>query len=86
MSRKVNWHEDAWDDYIYWQGQDKKTLKKINTLIKLSQRSPKEGAEPLKGNLEGFYSRHINKKDVLVYGADAESITIIQCRFHYSDQ
>ena len=86
MSRKVYWHEDAWDDYIFWQGEDRKTLKKINVLIKMSQRTPEEGVEPLKGELSGFYSRHINKKDVLVYSFNDDSITIIQCRFHYSDK
>jgi len=86
MSRGVNWHESAWEDYEYWQSQDSKTLKKINNLIKEARRTPAEGAEPLRGDLSGFYSRHINKKDVLVYTYDDDSITIIQCRFHYSDK
>jgi toxin YoeB len=55
-------------------------------LIKSARRSPEEGAEPLKGELSGFFSRHINRKDVLVYTYDEHSITIIQCRFHYSDK
>lgn len=86
MSRGVNWHEFAWGDYEYWQSQDRKTLKKINNLIKAARRMPEEGAEPLKRDLSGYFSRHINKKDILVYTYDDDSITIIQCRFHYSDK
>ena len=86
MSRGVNWHESAWEDYEYWQSQDRKTLKKINTLIKTARRTPEEGAELLKGDLSGYFSRHINKKDALVYTYNDDSITIIQCRFHYSDK
>ena len=61
--------EDAWDEYLYWQGQDKKTLKKINTLLKEIQRTPFEGTgnpEALKGNMSGKWSRRINEKDRLV--------------------
>ena len=86
MSRAVNWHESAWEDYGYWQSQDRKTLKKISNLIKAARRTPEKGAEPLKGELSGCFSRHINKKDVLVYTYNDDSITIIQCRFHYSDR
>ena len=86
MSRGVNWHESAWEDYEYWQSQDHKTLKKINNLIKAARRTPEEVAESLKGDLSGYFSRHINKKDVLVYTYNDGSITIIQCLFHYSDR
>ena len=57
------WFDEAWIDYIYWQTQDKKTLKRINNLIKDTERNPFEGIgkpEPLKGNLSGFWSRHID--------------------------
>ena len=73
-------------EYIYWQTQDKKILKRINTLIKECQRTPFEGTgkpEPLKANLSGFWSRRIDEKHRLVYEVTDERISIIQCRFHY---
>ncbi|MGL1890081.1 MAG: Txe/YoeB family addiction module toxin [Spirochaetaceae bacterium] len=84
MSRYVKFHDNAWEDYVSLQSEDRKLLKKLNSLIKTSQRTPEERAEPLKGNLSGYYSKHITKKDVLVYTYDDDSITIIQCKFHYS--
>lgn len=66
MSEKI-WSDEAWEDYLYWQTQDKKTLKKINQLIKDIERiGPLTGIgqpEALKGDLQGEYSRHINQKD-----------------------
>ena len=64
------WFDEAWIDYIYWQTQDKKTLKRINNLIKDTERNPFEGIgkpEPLKGNLSGFWSRHIDNTNRFVY-------------------
>lgn len=88
MKRKLEWMSSAWDDYLYWQTQDKKTLKRINSLILECLRTPFEGTgkpEPLKANLSGFWSRRIDEKHRLVYTASDEHLTIIQCRFHYDD-
>jgi toxin YoeB len=88
MSGALNimWTAEAWDDYVYWQGQDRKTLKRINQLIKDVQRSPFEGIgkpEPLKENLTGFWSRRIDETNRLVYEVDGTQINIISCRYHY---
>ena len=67
---KLLWEENAWEDYSYWQNQDRKTLKRINGLIKDIQRNPFEGLgkpEPLKGNLSGFWSRRIDATHRIVY-------------------
>ncbi|MEX3921380.1 Txe/YoeB family addiction module toxin [Paraburkholderia sp. BR10872] len=80
------WTAEAWDDYVYWQGQDRKTLTRINQLIKDTQRSPFEGIgkpEPLKENLTGFWSRRIDETNRLVYEIDRAQINIISCRYHY---
>ena len=79
---------NGWEDYIYWQTEDKKTLKKINTLLKDIDRNGNEGIgnpEPLIGNLSGFWSRRINEKDSLIYKIDEYNIYILSCRYHYSD-
>lgn len=79
---------NGWEDYIYWQTEDKKTLKKINTLLKDIDRNGSEGIgkpEPLIGNLSGFWSRRINEKDRLIYKIDEYNIYILSCRYHYSD-
>jgi toxin YoeB len=86
MTRKVLFTPDAWDDYTYWQGQDKKTLKRINQLIKDAQRTPFEGIgkpEQLLGNLAGFWSRRIDDANRPVYEATDEPVNIIACRYHY---
>ena len=85
---KKVWQDEAWEDYLYWQTQDKKMLKRINQLIKDIKRNPFEGIgkpEPLTGNLTGFWSRRINDKDRLVYKIDEENVYILACRYHYSD-
>ena len=85
--RKLQWDSDAWEDYVYWQFQDKKTLKRINQLLQDMLRNPFKGIgkpEPLKGNLSGFWSRRINEDNRIVYAVDDEAITIIECRNHYS--
>ena len=79
----------AWEDYLYWQLQDKKTLKKINELLKEIQRTPFSGKgepEKLRGDLNGKWSRRINFKDRLVYEISDETIIVIQCKGHYSDK
>lgn len=83
---KVLWSESAWDDYIYWQNIDKKKVKRINSLIKATQRSPLEGLgnpETLKHGLKGYYSRRIDSQLRLVYTIKDSSIYIVQCRHHY---
>lgn len=86
---KITFAEDAWEEYLCWQSQDKKTLKKINSLLKAIQREPFAGEgkpEPLKGNPEGEWSRRINGKDRLVYIVNNGNITITQCKGHYNDK
>ena len=89
MTRPLTFMPDAWEDYVYWQGQDKKTLKRINVLIQDAQREPFEGIgkpEPLKGNLSGYWSRRIDDTNRLVYFASDSELTIIACRMHYGDR
>ncbi len=84
--RLLSWTDEAWDNYLYWQTQDKKTLKRINKLINDVKRSPFEGIgkpEPLKENLAGFWSRRIDDTNRLVYAVDDHAITILSCRYHY---
>ena len=86
MIRLLAWTDDAWADYVYWQGQDKKTLKRINKLITDTKRSPFEGIgkpEPLKENLSGFWSRRVDESNRLVYAVNDSHITVISCRYHY---
>jgi toxin YoeB len=80
------WASDAWDDYLYWQQNDKKTVKRINLLIKDIKRQPFEGIgkpEPLKHNWSGYWSRRINGEHRLVYKIESKQVMIAQCRFHY---
>ncbi|MGB3455072.1 MAG: Txe/YoeB family addiction module toxin [Litorimonas sp.] len=84
----INFDDVAWDHYLYWQRQDKKTLKRINALIKDIQRHPFESIgkpEPLRRDLSGYWSRRIDDKNRLVYRVAPDEIVIIQCRFHYGD-
>lgn len=85
---QITWTELAWEDYLYWQKTDKKILKRINTLIKDSIRSPFDGMgkpEALRFDLAGYWSRRINREHRLVYKFDdhKNSLIIIQCRYHY---
>ena len=78
----------GWEDYLYWQTEDRKTLRKINTLLKDIERNGNEGIgkpEPLTGDLSGFWSRRINQKDRLIYALEMAQIIIIACRYHYDD-
>lgn len=78
--------KQAWEDYLYWQTQDKKILKRINLLIKDISRNPFSGLgepEPLKYNWQGYWSRRINIEHRLVYKVTDNSILIAQCRYHY---
>jgi toxin YoeB len=86
MSKRLAWTDEAWEDYLYWQTQDKKTLKRINTLLTEIKRDPFVGIgkpEPLKENLAGFWSRRIDDTNRLVYVVDDNHITVISCRYHY---
>lgn len=88
MSRNIIFVPDAWDSYVYWQGQDKKTLKRINQLIQATCRTPFEGIgkpEPLKENLTGYWSRRIADDHRLVYRVTDTEIVIIACRYHYGE-
>ena len=83
----LTWTLTAWEDYEYWQGQDKETLKRINSLIKDCLRHPFEGIgkpEPLKENLSGFWSRRIDDTHRLVYCVEGQVLEIIACRYHYA--
>ena len=83
---RLLWEDRAWSDYLYWQTQDKKTLKRINALIKDIQRSPYEGIgkpEPLRGNLSGLWSRRIDETNRIVYFEQEEVVYIISCLGHY---
>ncbi len=84
---KLKWDEDAWSDYLYWQTQDKKTLKKINALLNDIMRSPLGGIgkpEPLKYR-EGYWSRRIDDKNRVVYKVEDDAILIAAVRGHYDD-
>lgn len=83
---KILWDFDAWEDYVFWQTQDKKTLKRINQLIKDMARDPFSGIgkpEPLKGNLTGFWSRRIDDANRIIYAVETDTVYIIACRGHY---
>ena len=85
-NRLLSWTDEAWNSYVFWQTQDKKTLKRINKLISDVKRSLFDGIgkpEPLKENLSGFWSRRIDDTNRLVYTVDDTAITVISCRYHY---
>ena len=86
MPSRVVWTLAAWEDYLYWQTQDRKTLRRINMLIQDTLRSPFSGIgkpEPLKENLGGFWSRRIDDTHRLVYTVQGKDLAIIACRYHY---
>jgi len=86
MSKTLAWTDAGWSDYVYWQTQDKKTLKRINKLVDNILRSPFEGIgkpEALKENLSGFWSRRIDDTNRLVYAVNDSHVTIIACKYHY---
>lgn len=86
---KKTWDEIAWNDYLYWQTQDKKTLKRINALIKDIDRNGYDGIgkpEPLSGNWSGYWSRRIDEQNRLIYKITEDTLKIAQCRTHYGDK
>jgi toxin YoeB len=83
---KITFSEKAWEGYIYWQTQDKRFLKKLNSLIQETTRTPFEGSgkpEPLKNDLSGWWSRRISDEHRLVYRVKDSALEIAQCRYHY---
>ena len=78
--------ETGWEDYLYWQGQDRKLLARINTLLRECSRTPFQGTgkpEPLRKNLGGWWSRRIDDEHRLVYRVEGDDLWINQCRYHY---
>ncbi|MCX4343162.1 MAG: Txe/YoeB family addiction module toxin [Kineothrix sp.] len=85
---RLLWEDRAWEDYLYWQMQDKRTLKRINLLINDIKRTPFEGIgkpEPLRGSLSGYWSRRIDETNRIVYFWKDNVIYVISCRGHYED-
>ena len=83
---RLLWEDRAWDDYLYWQTQDKKVLKRVNLLIKDIRRNPFDGVgkpEPLKNNLSGWWSRRIDETNQIVYYEQDGIIYVVSCRGHY---
>jgi len=83
---KIVFSKNSWEDYLSWQTEDRKILKKINELIKEIQRTPYEGIgkpEPLKYDLTGLWSRRIDREHRLVYQISGEDLLIYSCRYHY---
>ncbi len=82
------WFDEAWEDYLYWQTQDRKTLKRVNALLRDIEREQFDGIgkpEPLKGELSGFWSRRIDDVNRLIYRIRGGSLEILSCRGHYDD-
>jgi len=82
----LSWAENAWEDYLYWQRTDKQILKRINSLIKDIKRQPFTGLgepEPLKHNWSGYWSRRIDREHRIIYKCTKDTVTIVQCRYHY---
>jgi toxin YoeB len=83
---KLIFSDQAWEDYLYWQTQDKKMLERINKLIRESQRTPFEGLgkpEALKHALSGFWSRRITEEHRMVYKIEDDGLLLAQLRYHY---
>jgi len=83
------WHDDAWDDYLYWQTQDKKTLRRINKLLADIERNGYNSIgkpEPLKHDLSGWWSVKIDEKNRIVFRIEVGKLEILQCGSHYRDK
>ena len=84
--RQIAFTNAAWDDYVWWQTQDRKTLRRINLLVEAVLREPFTGIgkpEPLRENLSGYWSRRIDESNRLVYAVEDDQIVVIGCRYHY---
>jgi len=89
MGRRINFQEQAWQEYLYWQSQDPKTLKRINKLLQDIIRNGYNGAgkpEPLKHDLSGYWSVRIDEKNRLVFRIRDDAVEIAQCSSHYRDR
>jgi len=89
MNKSLSFMPQGWNDYLYWQMQDKKTLKRINQLLQNIVRNSFEGIgkpEQLKGDKSGYWSRRIDDENRMVYKVTNEGIIIFSCRTHYSDK
>jgi toxin YoeB len=85
---KIIWFEEAWEDYVYWQSKDKKTIKRINQLIQDTQRNGYTGIgkpEPLKGEFSGFWSKRIDEVNRFVYRIRDGILEVLSCKGHYND-
>jgi len=83
---KLVFAERAWEDYLYWQGTDRKVLARINNLIREIQREPFSGIgkpEPLRHALKGYWSRRITEEHRIVYKVEEDAVLLAQLRFHY---
>lgn len=89
MARSFVFTPSAWQDYVYWQTQDKKTLKRLNMLLEAAAREPFQGIgkpEPLRGDLSGFWSRRIDDVNRLIYEATETELNIVACRYQHGDK
>jgi len=89
MSKSLTFSQNAWNDYLYWQMQDKKTLRRINQLLQDIQRNSFAGLgkpEPLTGDKTGLWSRRIDDANRILYRVTDTTVEIAQCRNHYSDK
>ena len=86
--RQIVFHPDSWYDYLYWQTQDRRTLERINSLVRECQRTPFAGIgkpEPLKEKLSGCWSRRIDETNRLVYRVGKDQMEIVACRYRYDN-
>ncbi|WP_020648574.1 Txe/YoeB family addiction module toxin [Solimonas variicoloris] len=86
MPERLVWTPAAWSDYVWWQSQDRKTLRRINLLLQDAMREPFAGLgkpEALRENLSGFWSRRIDDTNRLVYAVEGNELVVIACRYHY---
>ena len=86
---KISFSESGWEDYLYWQTEDKKTLKRINQLLQDILRNGYDGIgkpEPLRENLSGYWSRRVDAINRLVYRISEDVIEVVSCRYHYDDK
>jgi len=85
---KIVWFEEAWEDYVYWQSQDRKTVKRINQILQDSVRNGYSGIgkpEPLKGEFSGFWSKRIDDVNRFVFRIQGSVLEVLSCKGHYDD-
>lgn len=88
MSKQLAFMPEAWEEYIHWQMQDRKTLKRINSILKDIDRQPFDGIgkpEPLTADKQGYWSRRIDAENRIIYKVEPDQIVILQCGGHYDD-